>query len=129
MGKSKSHISNTVRLLELDQKILNYLETGKISMGHARALIGVPNAISLAEEIINKQLSVREIERDTAKHKKKKSKKNLKDPNIADLERELFEKIGLKTNIHFNEHGSSGSLTLYYSDLDQLDEVLKRLKK
>ena len=129
LGKSRSHISNTIRLLELDPIILGYIESGKISMGHARALIGVPNAIDLAEEIINKKLSVREIERNTSKFKKNKVKKSLKDPNILDLEKELSEKIGLKTTIHFNEQGSSGSITLYYSNLDQLDDIMKRLKK
>ena len=129
IGKSKSHISNTVRLLELDLKILNYIQDGKLSMGHARALIGVPNAIELADEIINKKLSVREVERNTSKYKKTKRKSISKDPNILDLEKELSEKIGLKTSIHFNEQGSSGSITLYYSDLDQLDDIMKRLKK
>ena len=129
IGKSKSHISNTIRLLELDLKILNYIQDGKISMGHARALIGVPNAIDLADEIINKKLSVREIERNTSKYKKARRKSTTKDPNIVDLEKELSEKIGLKTSIHFNEQGSSGSITLYYSDLDQLDDIMKRLKK
>ena len=129
IGKSRSHISNMIRLLELDKKILDYIEEGKISMGHARALIGVPNALDLAEEIISKKLSVREIERNTSKFKKNKSKKSFKDPNIVDLEKELSEKIGLKTSIHFNEQGSSGSITLYYSDLDQLDDIMKRLKK
>ena len=129
IGKSRSHISNMIRLLELDKKILDYIEEGKISMGHARALIGVPDALNLAEEIINKKLSVREIERNTSKFKKNKSKKNFKDPNIVDLEKELSEKIGLKTSIHFNDQGASGSITLYYSDLDQLDDIMKRLKK
>ena len=129
IGKSKSHISNMIRLLELEKKILDYIEEGKISMGHARALIGVPNALNLAEEIINKKLSVRDIERNTSKFKKSKSKKNFKDPNIVDLENELSEKIGLKTSIHFNDQGASGSITLYYSDLDQLDDIMKRLKK
>ena len=129
VGKSRSHISNMIRLLELDKKILEYIESGKISMGHARALIGVPNAIDLAEKIISKNLSVRDVEKGTSKFKKSKSKKNLKDPNIIDLETELSEKIGLKTSIHFNEAGSSGSITLYYSDLDQLDDIMKRLKK
>ena len=129
IGKSRSHISNMIRLLELDKKILDYIEEGKISMGHARALIGVPDALNLAEEIINKKLSVREIERNTSKFKKNKSKKNIKDPNIIDLEKELSEKIGLKTSIHFNDKGASGSITLYYSDLDQLDDIMKRLKK
>ena len=131
VGKSRSHISNMVRLLQLDVKILSLIEEGKLSMGHARTLIGVPNALELAHEIINKKLSVRDIERSTSKYKKKHSKnnKNLKDPNIADLEKELSEKIGLKTSIEFNEQGSSGSITLYYSDLDQLDDIMKRLKK
>ena len=129
IGKSRSHISNIVRLLELDQKILNYIEEGTLSMGHARALIGVPNALEIAKEIISKKLSVRDAERKTAKYKKKKSNnKNLKDPNITELEQELLEKIGLKTSIHFNERGSSGSITLYYSDLDQLDDIMRRLK-
>jgi ParB family chromosome partitioning protein len=129
IGKSKSHISNTIRLLELDLKILNYIEEGKISMGHARALIGVPNAVELADEIINKKLSVRAVEHNTSKYKKSKHKKIWKDPNIIDLEKELSEKIGLKTSIHFKKQGSSGSITLYYSDLDQLDDIMKRLKK
>ena len=82
VGKSKSHISNTIRLLELDLKILNYIEEGKISMGHARALIGVPNAIELADEIINKKLSVREVERNTSKYKKTKHTKTSKIPTL-----------------------------------------------
>ena len=129
IGKSTSHISNIIRLLELDIKILEYLEEGKISMGHARTLIGVPNSVNIANEIIQKNLSVRQVERTTAKFKKRKTSKNLKDPNIIDLEKELSEKIGLKTSIHFNEQGSSGSITVYYSDLDQLDNLMKRLKK
>ena len=129
IGKSKSHISNTIRLLELDKIILEHLENGNISMGHARALIGVPNAAEIANEIIEKNLSVRDVERITSKHKKNKTHKKLKDPNIVDLEKELSEKIGLKTSIHFNEQGSSGSITLYYSDLEQLDDIMKRLKK
>ena len=129
VGKSKSHISNMLRLLELDDEILNYIIEGKLSMGHARALIGVPDAKALAKEIINKKLSVRETEKNTSQYKKNKSNKKFKDPNIVDLEKELSEKIGLKTSIHFNQEGSSGSLTLFYSDLDQLDDIMKRLKK
>ena len=98
-------------------------------MGHARALIGVPNAKEMAKEIISKKLSVRQTEKNTTSFKKNKKISKNKDPNIIDLENELSEKIGLKTSIHFNEEGSSGSLTLYYSDLDQLDVLMKRLKK
>ena len=128
VGKSKSHISNTLRLLELEDKILELVISGDLSMGHARALIGVPNAIDLAYEIIKKKLSVRQTEHNTKKFKKTKNKKKYIDPNILDLEKELSEKIGLKTSIHFNEGSSSGSLTLFYSDLDQLDGIMRRLK-
>ena len=102
---------------------------GELSMGHARALIGVPNALEKAKEIVNKNLSVRDVEKITSKFKKTKKTNNSKDPNILDLEKELSSKIGLKTSIQFNESGSSGSLTLYYSDLNQLDDIMKRLKK
>ena len=129
VGKSKSHISNMIRLLELEEEILNYMISGKLSMGHARALIGVPNAKEMANEIINKNLSVRQTEKNTANYKKNKRRQKNKDPNILDLEKDLSERIGLKTSIQFSEQGSSGSLTLYYSDLDQLDDIMKRLKK
>ena len=98
-------------------------------MGHARALIGVPNAIEKAKQIIEKNLSVRQVEKITSQFKKNKKTNLNKDPNITDLERELSDKIGLKTSIQFNESGSSGSLTLYYSDLNQLDDLMRRLKK
>ena len=129
VGKSKSHISNMIRSLELEEEILNYVISGKLSMGHARALIGVPNAKEMAIDIINKNLSVRQTEKNTSNYKKNKKRQKNKDPNILDLEKELSEKIGLKTSIQFSEQGSSGSLTLYYSDLDQLDDIMKRLKK
>ena len=129
IGKSPSHISNIIRILELDEEIHEMIVLGKISMGHARALIGVPDAISKAREIIEKKLSVRDVEKFTSKYKQARKKQTLKDPNILDLEKELSDKIGLKTSIQFNENGSSGSLTLFYSDLNQLDDIMKRLKK
>ena len=129
IGKSSSHVSNILRLLELDKKIQEMVIRGDLSMGHARALIGVPNAITKANEIIEKKLSVRQVEKITSEFKKNKTKKTLKDPNIVDLEKELSDKIGLKTSIQFNENGSSGSLTLFYSNLNQLDDIMRRLKK
>ena len=129
IGKSPSYVSNILRLLELDKKIQDMVIRGDLSMGHARALIGVPDAVNKANEIIEKKLSVRQVEKITSEYKKNKIKKTLKDPNIIDLEKELSDKIGLKTSIQFNENGSSGSLTLYYSDLNQLDDLMKRLKK
>jgi ParB family transcriptional regulator, chromosome partitioning protein len=129
LGKSSSHISNLIRILDLDEEILQMIIDGKISMGHARALIGVPNAVEKAKEIFDKKLSVRDVEKSTSKYKNVRKKQIEKDPNISDLEKELSDKIGLKTEIQFNENGSSGSLKLYYSDLNQLDEIMKRLKK
>ena len=129
IGKSSSHVSNTLRLLELDNEIQEMVITGDLSMGHARALIGVPNSYEKAKEIVEKKLSVRQVEKITSEFKKNKKNTPVKDPNIADLERELSDKIGLKTSIQFNETGSSGSLTLYYSDLNQLDDIMRRLKK
>ena len=129
VGKSPSHVSNILRLLELDEEIQHLVISGELSMGHARALIGVPDALNKAKEIIEKKLSVRDVEKKTSLYKKNKKTKSSKDPNIIDLEKELSDKIGLKTSIHFNETGSSGSLTLYYSDLNQLDDIMKRLKR
>jgi len=129
IGKSSSHVSNILRLLELDTKIQEMVVNGDLSMGHARALIGIPDAVSKAKEIAEKKLSVRQVEKITSEFKKNKVKKTHKDPNIVDLEKELSDKIGLKTSIQFNDSGSSGSLTLYYSDLNQLDDLMKRLKR
>ena len=129
IGKSSSHISNLIRILELDDEIHQMIIDKKISMGHARALIGVPNAIDKAREIFEKKLSVRDVEKSTSKHKQVRKKQKEKDPNISDLEKELSDKIGLRTEIEFSDNGSSGSLKLYYSDLNQLDEIMKRLKK
>ena len=129
IGKSNSHVSNILRLLDLDEEIQKMVINGDLSMGHARALIGVPDSVEKAKEIVAKNLSVRQVEKITSEFKKSKKTTTYKDPNITDLEKELSDKIGLKTSIHFNENGSSGSLTMYYSDLNQLDELMKRLKK
>ena len=129
IGKSSSHISNLIRILDLDKEIHQMIIDGKISMGHARALIGVPNAFERAREIFEKKLSVRDVEKSTSQHKQTRKRNLGKDPNISDLENELSDKIGLRTEIEFNENGSSGSLKLYYSDLNQLDDIMKRLKK
>ena len=129
IGKSSSHISNLIRILDLDEAIHQMIIDGKISMGHARALIGVPNATEKAKEIFDKKLSVRDVEKSTSQHKKTRKKQSEKDPNIADLEKELSDKIGLKTEIEFHNNGSGGSLKLFYSDLNQLDDIMKRLKR
>ena len=95
-------------------------------MGHARALIGVPNAVDLADEIINKKLSVREVERNTSKYKKTKHKKTVKDPNIIDLEKELEDFLGLK--IEIKDKKGKGEIIFRYENLDQLDEIIRKVK-
>ena len=114
--------------MELDEK-KNNGNKWRFNNGLCKSPIGVPDAINKANQIIDKKLSVRQVEKITSEFKKNKGKKTSKDPNILDLEKELSDKIGLKTSIQFNESGSSGSLTLYYSDLNQLDDIMRRLKK
>ena len=131
IGKSRSHIANMLRLLELTEKILKNLIDKKISIGHARPLIGVENAEELLNKIIKNNLNVRQTEKLVSEKKGKivGFKTQGQDPNIRELEEELSEKIGLKTSISFSKNSTSGSITLYYSNLDQLDDVMKRLKK
>ena len=105
IGKSRSHISNSLRLLNLPEKLIDMIRYGKISQGHAKILIGLENAIFLAEKIIKKKLSVRQSENLVRLLKKgSEIKKNSKDPNIAATENELMDKIGmrvfLKTNLY-----------------------------
>ncbi|MBI28945.1 MAG: putative chromosome-partitioning protein ParB [Alphaproteobacteria bacterium MarineAlpha5_Bin11] len=130
LGKSRSHISNMVRLLELPQDVIELLSSGELTIGHARPLIGLQDASSLAKEIIAKKLSVRQVEKiaSSYKPKLKRVNKKLADPNIKELEEELSKKIGLKTSISFSDKSTSGSITVYYSNLDQLDDIMKRLK-
>ncbi len=130
VGKSRSYITNMIRLLELQEEVLAFLISGKITVGHARALIGNSNAIEIAKTIISKKLSVRQTEKmlSVSKGSKKEGKPNLADPNINDLEVELSQKIGLKTSIAFKENSTAGSITVYYSTLEQLDDIMRRLK-
>ena len=130
VGKSRSYITNMIRLLELQEEVLAFLTSGKITVGHARALIGNDNAIEIAKTIILKKLSVRQTEKmlSNPKGPKKESKTSLGDPNINDLEVELSQKIGLKTSIAFKENSTAGSITVYYSTLEQLDDIMRRLK-
>lgn len=131
IGKSRSYIANMLRLLELPKEVADLLINEKLTIGHARTLIGLENANELSKIIVNKKLSVRQTENLVSTYKNKRTKnKILKyDPNIKDLENELFQKIGLKTKVHFSDKTTSGSITVYYSNLEQLDDIMKRLKK
>ena len=110
---------------------MKFLIHQKITIGHAWPLIGIYNAEEIANKIIKNKLSVRQTEKLVSGYKKQRSRSNLRksDPNIADLENELSEKIGLKTSINFSNKSTSGSITLYYSNLDQLDDIMERLTK
>jgi ParB family chromosome partitioning protein len=137
IGKSRSHIANTLRLLTLPEAVQLYVESGLISAGHARALIGMDGAKDLADEIINKNLSVREAEEmvkalrdgppplNQPKHFKSANEK-LQDADTRALEKELTDILGLKVQI--KSSGKKGKLMIAYSSLDQLDDVLKRLR-
>ncbi len=123
MSRSRSHISNTLRLLNLPKDIIAMLEQGELTAGQARPLIGLPNASSIAEEIVAKKLSARSIE----SIKKQSSKSFTIDPNIFDAQRDIERSIGLKVVIQ-NKKNNSGKLTIEYKNLDQLELVSELLK-
>ena len=123
MSRSRSHISNTLRLLNLPKDIIAMLEQGELTAGQARPLIGMPNASSIAEEIVAKKLSARSIEN----IKKNKSNSFTIDPNIFDAQRDIERSLGLKVTIQ-NKKNNSGKLTIEYKNLDQLELVSKLLK-
>lgn len=144
VGKSRSHVTNLLRLLTLPDEIKEMLDNGALTMGHARTLIGVPNQIQIAKEIVARGLSVRqaeEISREVQGNQKRtnsRSQNNNKagggagyrapenrDPDILALEETLSENLGLKVAIH--DRGQSGEIILTYDSLSQLDEILRRL--
>ena len=123
MSRSRSHISNTLRLLNLPKDIIAMLEQGELTAGQARPLIGMPNASSIAEEIVAKKLSARSIEN----IKKIKSKSFTIDPNVFEAQRDIERSIGLKVTI-LNKKNNSGKLTIEYKNMDQLELVSSLLK-
>ena len=129
-GKSRAHITNTIRLLQLDEKIKKLVKNGAIEMGHARVLITLEksNQINLANEIISKGLSVREAEKLVSLKKPiKKSKKTRKPDHISSLEGELSALIGAKVEIIFDNKTHKGKLSIKYSSLEVLDGILEKL--
>jgi ParB family transcriptional regulator, chromosome partitioning protein len=130
VNKSRSHIANLIRLRDLPPIVQDLLAEGKLSMGHARALLTAPNAESLAGEIVRRALSVRQTEALVRKAKKPVGAKPAKlqgeaNSDIALLERQLGDLLGLKVGIAHD--GKSGSVTLAYSSLEQLDMICQRL--
>tara|TARA_E500000178_G_scaffold256085_1_gene252600 strand:+ start:1466 stop:2311 length:846 start_codon:yes stop_codon:yes gene_type:complete len=128
IGKSRSYITNSLRLLNLPQEVLSYVEQKKISAGHAKILVGLDNATFIAEKIIEKKLSVRQTENFVKIFKKKKFTINKsKDPNIRSLEKEIIDKIGLRVVIK-NDKKNKGTITLSYNDIEQLNKIIEIIK-
>ena len=129
IGKSRSYIANSLRLLSLPEDILLMVQQGNLSAGHARSLIGLNNSVEIAKKIIQKKLSVRQSEILVRQFRDKKFKLvSKKDPNILDLQKNLEEKTGLNVSIN-NKKNNSGVISFEYKDLDQLDKLVDTIKK
>ena len=128
IGKSRSHVSNCLRLLSLPDEVIELLEKNLISQGHAKILVGLNNANSLARKIIDKNMSVRQAE-NLIKILKSNNKKALikKDPNILEIEKSISDKIGLNVVIKNNKK-NKGILYFEYKDMDQLNRLINIIK-
>ena len=124
MSKSRSHISNTLRLLTLPEDIVGLIEEGKLTAGQARPLIGIPNASEIAENIVKKKVAAREVE----SFVKRKKIDKVEDPNITFARNEIESKLGLSVEI-LNKKNNSGKITIKYKSLDQFELVSKKLRK
>jgi len=128
IGKSRSYIANSLRLLSLPSEVLSMVETGDITAGHARSLIGLNNSINLAKIIKQKKLSVRQTEVLVKNFKEKKfTLVKKKDANILDLQKNLEEKTGLNVSIT-NKKNNTGTISFEYQDLEQLDKIVNIIK-
>ena len=128
IGKSRSHITNCLRLLTLPEGVLKLIESNKLTPGHAKVLVGLDNASFVANKIIEKKLSVRQTENFVKIFKIKKiSFKSKKDTNILQLEKSIIEKIGLNVSIK-NKKNNTGSVVFEYKDIDQLNKLLEVIK-
>ena len=129
IGKSRSYLANSLRLLGLPEEVLAMLASGSLSAGHARTLIGLNNASEIGKKIIKRKLSVRQSEVFVRQFKDKKFKLvHKKDSNILDLQKDLEEKTGLSVSIS-NKKNNSGTISFEYRDLDQLDKLINTIKK
>jgi len=128
IGKSRSYISNSLRLLNLPKEVLNFVEQKKITAGHAKILVGLDNATFLANKFIEKKLSVRQAENLVKIFRKtKRNTSSRVDSNIRDLENSISEKIGLSVSIKNNKN-NKGTISFYYKELDQLNKIIDIIK-
>ena len=129
IGKSRSYIANSLRLLSLPKEVLLMVEHGNLTAGHARSLIGLKNAVEIAKKIFKKNLSVRQTEILARQFRNKKLRiVHKKDANILDLQRILQEKTGLNISIN-NKKNNTGTISFEYQDLEQLDKIIDIIKK
>ena len=128
IGKSRSHITNCLRLLTLPKEVLQLITIKKISAGHARVLVGLENALFVANKIIEKKLSVRQTENFVKIFRiKKQSFSNSRNSNLVALESSIIDKIGINVLIK-NKKNNSGSIVFEYKDLDQLNKIIEIIK-
>ena len=129
IGKSRSYITNCLRLLTLPNEVIKLIEDKKITSGHAKILVGLDNAGFIANKILEKKLSVRQTENFVKifKKNKKQKKTSYKDANISDLENSISEKIGLSVTIK-NSNRNKGTITFSYKELDQLNKIIEIIK-
>ena len=127
MSKSRSHISNTLRLLTLPEDVIGLLEEGKLTAGQARPLIGMLNASEVAENIAKKKVAAREVEA-MVQQKKGKVSEKIDDPNISFVRNEIESKLGLNVEI-INKKNNSGKIVIKYKTLDQFELISKKLRK
>ena len=128
IGKSRSYITNALRLLSLPNEVLKFIEEKKISAGHAKVLVGLDNAYFIANKIVEKKLSVRQSENFVKIFRKKKTSFiKSSDPNIQNLENSISDKIGLNVSIKNNKN-NKGSITFSYHDIDQLNKIIDIIK-
>jgi ParB family chromosome partitioning protein len=133
VGKSRPHVANALRLLKLSAPIQAYIRSGKLTAGHARMLVGQPNAEELADEIVNRGLNVRQVEALARKDGKKQAgelkprKSTAKDANTLALEKRVSDALGLIVSV--DHRAGWGILHVHYRDLEQLDDIIRRLER
>jgi ParB family transcriptional regulator, chromosome partitioning protein len=132
VGKSRSHVANMVRLLKLSEPVKQLVQSGQLSAGHARQLLGQPNALEIAQDIIKRGLNVRQVEAamrkdGAAQAREARGETRAKAPDTKALERRLSDALGLDVSV--DHRGQGGTLHIKYRDLDQLDGIIRKLDR
>ncbi|MDR2723696.1 MAG: ParB/RepB/Spo0J family partition protein [Holosporaceae bacterium] len=125
LSKSRSHISNMLRLLSLPEEVKNYIHTGKLSFGHARTLVGMEDAVSIADHIVNQSLNVRQAENLTRRQKSDGVHGNHTDPEVLNLTNQISSLTGLKSTVKLK--GNGGTVEINFQNFEELDFFISRL--